>query len=65
MSSYNEQYILRQVKASDDSGAKGYLFWNASNNYTTVLRAMTILARSKSGGQWYAENQTKKDNVPD
>lgn len=65
VSSYNEQYILRQVKASDDSGAKGYLFWNASNNYTTVLRAMTILARSKSGGQWYAENQTKKDNVPD
>ncbi|HPQ52077.1 MAG TPA: putative glycoside hydrolase [Spirochaetota bacterium] len=65
VSSYDEQYILRQVKASNDSGAKGYLFWNASNNYSTVLRAMTILARNKNGRQWYADNEMKKDNVPD
>lgn len=65
VSSYNEQYILHQVKASNDSGARGYLFWNASNNYDTVLRAMTILARNKNGQQWYADNKIKKDNVPD
>ena len=40
VSSYNEQYIADQVKASDDAGAQGYLFWNASNNYETVYRAL-------------------------
>jgi hypothetical protein len=40
VSSYNEQYIADQVKASDDAGALGYLFWNASNNYETVYRAL-------------------------
>ena len=40
VSNYNSQYIKTQIKATDDSGAKGYLFWNAANDYDTVLRAM-------------------------
>lgn len=40
VSSYNPEYIRKQMKASDDSGAKGYLFWNASNDYRNVWRAL-------------------------
>jgi hypothetical protein len=40
VSNYNGQYIITQVKATNDSGAKGYLFWNASNDYDTVLGAL-------------------------
>ncbi len=40
VSNYNEHYIIKQVKAVKDSGAYGYLFWNAANDYRVVLRAM-------------------------
>jgi hypothetical protein len=40
VSNYNIKYILTQIKATNDSGAKGYLFWNAANDYDTVLRAL-------------------------
>jgi len=43
VSNYNEEYILQQVKASHDAGAEGYLFWNAGNNYGTVIKAMASL----------------------
>lgn len=43
VSNYNSQYIKTQIKATNDSGAKGYLFWNASNDYDTVLRALADL----------------------
>lgn len=46
VSNYNSDYILSQIKACSDSGVQGYLFWNASNEYDTVLRA---LDRIKSG----------------
>jgi hypothetical protein len=39
VSNYNRKYIIEQVRASDEAGAKGYLFWNASNDYRTVLGA--------------------------
>jgi len=39
VSNYNEAYIKAQVKASDASGAKGYLFWNASSDYKKVYSA--------------------------
>ncbi|MCL2026137.1 MAG: putative glycoside hydrolase, partial [Leptospirales bacterium] len=39
VTSYGPQYIIKQIKASDDSGAKGYLFWNSSNEYKNVLSA--------------------------
>ncbi|HOF33442.1 MAG TPA: putative glycoside hydrolase [Spirochaetota bacterium] len=39
VSNYNEAYIKAQVKASDASGAKGYLFWNASSDYKKVYNA--------------------------
>lgn len=41
VSNYNASYITEQVKGADDSGAKGYLFWNASNKYTEVFQSMT------------------------
>lgn len=40
VSRYNAYYITEQVKASNDSGAYGYLFWNASNKYSEVLQSM-------------------------
>jgi len=43
VSRYNADYILEQVKAANDSGAHGYLFWNASNKYDEVFRAMEAL----------------------
>ncbi len=43
VSRYNAEYILEQVKAANDSGAYGYLFWNASNKYDEVFRAMEAL----------------------
>lgn len=43
VSRYNADYILKQIKAADDSGANGYLFWNASNSYDEVFKAMSLL----------------------
>jgi hypothetical protein len=47
VSAYNKNYILKQVKASNDSGAHGYLFWSASNKYETVFDAMRELPEKK------------------
>ncbi len=44
-SSYDENYILQQIKAAHDTGTKGYLFWNASNNYEVVGRALVEMNR--------------------
>ncbi|MDR3237133.1 MAG: putative glycoside hydrolase [Spirochaetia bacterium] len=46
VSSFGPQYIIKQIQASDDSGARGYLFWNASNEYRNVLSAMESLTQS-------------------
>jgi len=46
VTSFGPQYIIKQIKASDDSGAKGYLFWNASNEYKNVLSAIESLLQS-------------------
>ncbi len=43
-SAYNENYILEQIKAANDAGALGYLFWNASNNYEYVYDGLAKLA---------------------
>ncbi len=40
VSNYNAKYIRDQIKGSDDSNAFGYLFWNASNNYDVVYKAL-------------------------
>ncbi len=40
VSRYNAAYITEQVRGSDDSGARGYLFWNASNKYSEVFQSM-------------------------
>ncbi len=40
VSHYNTQYIQAQIKACNDAGSGGYLFWNSSNEYDTVLRAL-------------------------
>lgn len=45
--SYNDDYILEQVRGAVEAGAKGYLFWNASNSYDPVYAAMRRLADEK------------------
>ena len=40
---YNDDYILEQVRGAAEAGAKGYLFWNASNSYNPVYTAMLRL----------------------
>jgi len=40
ITSYNKEYILEEILACRNSGAMGYLFWNASNNYETVYKAL-------------------------
>jgi hypothetical protein len=57
-SSYDENYILEQMRAADDAGAKGYLFWNASNNYEVVQAA---LGKSGPGGK--KEPSRKKERA--
>ena len=37
---YTETEILAQVRASEDMGIEGFLFWNAANKYSTVERAL-------------------------
>ena len=41
---YTETEILAQVRATEDVGIEGFLFWNAANKYGTVERA--LLTRS-------------------
>ncbi len=38
---FNEDYILKQVKAAKDCGIQDYLVWNAGNNYTVTYGALT------------------------
>ena len=42
-SRYNEDYIIKQIAACRDAGASGYLFWNASNSYDIVYKALNKL----------------------
>jgi hypothetical protein len=48
VSRYDSAYITAQTRASDDSGARGYLFWNARNSYGEVMEA---LARERAEGK--------------
>ncbi|MCJ7665260.1 MAG: putative glycoside hydrolase [Actinobacteria bacterium] len=37
---YTEREILLQIKAAEDLGINGFLFWNAGNKYSVVERAL-------------------------
>jgi hypothetical protein len=37
---YTEREILLQIKAAEDLGMGGFIFWNAGNKYGTVERAL-------------------------
>ncbi|MCJ7472685.1 MAG: putative glycoside hydrolase, partial [Actinobacteria bacterium] len=37
---YTEREILLQLKAAEDLGIDGFLFWNAGNKYSVVERAL-------------------------
>ncbi|MBN2072466.1 MAG: hypothetical protein JW770_00795, partial [Actinobacteria bacterium] len=37
---YTEREILLQMKAAEELGIEGFLFWNAANNYSVVERAL-------------------------
>lgn len=45
--SYNDDYILEQIRGAVDAGARGYLFWNASNSYDPVHAAMQRLTAAE------------------
>ncbi len=69
VSSYNEKYIIEQIRASDDAGGYGYLFWNASNNYETVFAALLSMnskehAQKKSDAKPQPRNNNKKTDAP-
>ena len=36
---YDENYILENIKSASAHG-EGYFFWNASNNYEILMKAM-------------------------
>ncbi len=44
---YNEDYILAQISGCRDSGAYGYVFWNASNSYDLIYKTFRKLAAIK------------------
>lgn len=37
---YGQYEILEEIKATEEMGIKGFLFWNAANHYNTVERAL-------------------------
>ena len=41
---YSPQYILTQLKTSQDKGGVGFLLWNANNDYSKPYTAMTQIA---------------------
>ena len=44
---YTDKEILAQIKAAEDLGIKGFLFWNAANKYSSVEKA--LIPRMASG----------------
>ncbi len=40
VANYNEAYIVQQIKTIGENNGYGYIFWNASNNYTIPLKAI-------------------------
>ena len=39
---YTEVEILEQIRAAEEMGIKGFLCWNALNNYATVEKALML-----------------------
>jgi len=51
--SYDEAYILEQIKACENAGTFGYMFWNSKNKYEMVYKALSRLAY-KSGSRGFS-----------
>jgi hypothetical protein len=47
VSNYTPDYIIEQIRGSNDASACGYLFWNAGNNYENVLKALKEIRSQK------------------
>lgn len=43
---YNANYIVEQIKATNDTSDAGYLFWNAKNSYSVVIQALERMGDS-------------------
>jgi hypothetical protein len=41
--SYSPEYVVTQVRVAQQNGGVGYLFWNASNDYSKPFAAMPAL----------------------
>ena len=44
---YSVDYILTQVRVSNEKGGIGFLFWNARNDYAKPFGAMPVMATNK------------------
>ena len=42
-----EDYIRAQIRAAQEHGADGYLFWNPSCEYAALFRVLTPLVATK------------------
>lgn len=51
VSLYNEHYILEQIKGIDHGGGRGWLMWNAGNDYDMVYRALSPSRRPEAPRQ--------------
>ena len=45
---YSVDYILAQVKTSNEKGGIGFLFWNARNDYAKPFGAMPVMEANKA-----------------
>ncbi|HET9182333.1 MAG TPA: putative glycoside hydrolase [Candidatus Angelobacter sp.] len=43
---YSPEYILTQVRTSNQHGGIGFLFWNAANNYSKPFDAMPVIMKN-------------------
>ncbi|MBE7440413.1 MAG: hypothetical protein HS115_18330 [Spirochaetales bacterium] len=48
VSNYNAAYIQEQIRGSDDAGGKGWMLWNAGNEYDMAFSAVTPVLRRRA-----------------
>jgi len=51
VSNYNAAYIQEQIRGSDDAGGKGWMLWNAGNEYDMAFSAVTPVLRRRAVAQ--------------
>lgn len=60
--SYSTDYILTQVSTAKEKGGVGFLFWNASNDYSKPLAAMPEMRAAH--GRFFRGDELKTASAP-